>query len=282
MSQTRIAWLVARLRRRWRWSLLLLALLVGVGFLISLNPRAAQLLLRRDTTWHTIQAEQRWRVGLDPSFPPFEWLDDQGQPQGYDVALAQQIAQQWGVQVEFIAIGYDSLLDALRTGQVESVVSALPFDERMTEDIAYSPPYFDAGIVLATLPQTPITNTAALHGHLLGVEWGSMGEMEGRKLQRDDTTIQIQRLDSPAAVIDALVTAQSVDAILIDHVTLRIAQVNGAKLVTIGPMVESNPYVIAMPRLAYELHDAVATALQTLQERGVLTKLETKWFVGVK
>lgn len=256
-----------------------LVILLTVGFLLFFAPETIRL-LRRDTTWRTMQTNGVWRVGMDPSFPPFEQLDSAGKPAGFDVALAHELAAAWGIQVELIPIGFDSLLDALQAGRIDSVISALPFDERLTRDVAYSTPYFESGIFLATRPDTGIQTVAELANHTVGVEWGSMGDMVGRRLQKTAPTLQVQPFDTPTAAIDALVKEQTVDAILIDNVTLRIAQVQGSPLVTVGPVLESNPFVIAMPLMAYELQAAVEEALTQLSVSGELATLEENWFAS--
>lgn len=266
--------------RRTPWLLgaaLALVVLLAVVAVALLAPETIRR-LRRDTTWRAMQANGLWRVGMDASFPPFETLDDTGKAVGFDIALAERMAAAWGLQVELVPIGFDSLLDALQADRVDSVISALPFDERMTRDVAYSPPYFESGIFLATRVGTPITTTAALAHRTVGVEWGSMGDMVGRRLQKSIPTLQLHLLDTPAAAISALVDEQRVDAILLDHVTLRIAQVNGAPLITVGPVLESNPFVIAMPVTAHELQAAVTQELNRLRETGVLAELEEQWF----
>lgn len=260
--------------------------LIGGGLLVALIAIAAVLwlapgtlpFLRIDTTWRTMQANRVWRVGMDASFPPFEWLDENGKPVGFDVALAEAIAADWDMKVELIPIGFDSLLDALQTGRVDSVISALPYDERLTKDVAYSKPYFEAGIFLAIRPESAITGTASLANRTVGVEWGSMGDMVGRRLQKATPTLQLQPFDTPTAAITALIEERTVDAILIDHVTLRIAQVQGVPLITVGPVLESNPFVIAMPVNAYELQAAVAERLLALQENGTIAELEASHF----
>ena len=50
-------------------------------------------------------------------------LDEAGEPVGYDVDLARAIAAEWGMDVEIVALGFDSLLDAVAAGKVDSVVS---------------------------------------------------------------------------------------------------------------------------------------------------------------
>ncbi len=246
-----------------------------------------RLLTRPDRTWQTMQRSGVWRVALDPSFPPFEMLDAQGKPVGFDVDLAQALAAQWGLRVEIVALAYDSLLDALQAGRADSVISALPYDERMTQNVAYSPAYFEAGIRLVTRPGSPIHSVADLAGHTLAVEWGSMGDTLARRLQREQPTLQLAQLETPEAAIYALVNGEEgsdnpVDALLIDNVTLRQSQGAGSALVAVGPALEANPYVIATPLRAHELQSQIAAALGQLQANGQLAALEEKWFGPVK
>lgn len=255
---------------------LLAALIVGT-VVVWLAPGTLPF-LRIDTTWRTMQTNGVWRVGMDPSFPPFETLDDAGQIVGFDAALAEAIAASWGMRVELVPIGFDSLLDALQAGKVDSVISALPYDERLTKDVAYSAPYFEAGIFLAIRADSALTGTEALANHTVGVEWGSMGDMVGRRLQKATPGLQLKPFDTPTAAITALIDERTVDAILIDHVTLRIAQVQGAPLITVGSALESNPFVIAMPVRAHELQAAVAERLLILQKDGIIAEFEATHF----
>ena len=268
-------------QRGWAIGGTLLLLLVVVGFLLTLSPQAQSFLLRRDPVWQTMQRDGVWRVGMDPSFPPFEWLDANGQPTGYDVALAERMAAAWSLRLEIVPIGFDSLIDAVQTGRVDSVISALPFDERLTEDLAYSIPYFDAGIVLAVHRDRALPSVDQLTNQRSGVEWGSMADMVGRRLQRTAPDLQLIPFETATAAVAALVAGEAVDALLVDNVTLRVNQVAGAPLVAVGNTLESNPYVIGMGRNAFELQQRVQTTLTTLQESGTLKELEAQWLVEV-
>lgn len=265
--------------RRIGWAIVGLAL---AALLIALagGERGLQLFSARDRTWQAMQQRGAWRVGLDPSFPPFEQLDEQGQPIGFDVDLARQIAAQWGLDVEIVAIGFDSLLDAVRTGQIDSVVSAYPYDPRLTRDVRFSTPYFEAGIHLAVRSDSPLTAIEDLAGRVVAVEWGSMGDMVGRRLQRDEPTIHLAQFPTPDEALQALLADPTLDALLVDNITLRQAQANGARLRTVGPVLEDNPYVIVMPITDSTLPDQVERALQALRDQGVLNTLEERWFVA--
>ena len=275
-------------RRTIGLAVLLLATLTILLVLLRDTPLLGDLLPRRDATWQAMQARGTWRVGIDPSFPPFEMLDTDGQITGLDAELAQAIAAAWGLDAELVPVGFDGLLDALQAGRVDSVVSALPFDERMTRNVAYSRPYFDAGIRLAVRAGSEVESVEYLQSgeHAVAVEWGSTGDLIGRQLQRDGYALSLVPLPTPREVVDALragaaTGGEAVDAALVDNVTLKQAQYAGAgdaTLVAVGPALESNPYVIAMPLRAVILHERVAEALDVLETDGALLELEAAWF----
>jgi ABC-type amino acid transport substrate-binding protein len=188
------------------------------------------------------------------------------------------MAAAWGLEAEIVPIGFDSLLDALRAGRVDSVVSALPYDPRATRDYAYSPPYFEAGVRLVVRAGSPLTSTAALAGQRVAVEWGSMGDMVGRRLQRNGIALDLIPFETPAEATAALAADPTLAALLIDQVSLREAQGQGAALAAVGPVLESNAYVIAMPRRATTLHEQVTATLAQFQADGTLAALEARWF----
>lgn len=266
-------------RRRWLIAAGATAVLVAIGLVVfAQDERRLPSFLRRDTTWQAMQERGTWRVGLDPSFPPFEMLDQEGRPVGYDVDLAQALAKSWGLEAEIVAVGFDSLLDTLKAGKIDSIVSAYPFDERLTQDYAFSAPYFDAGVRLAVRAGSPITTVADLSGRRVGVEWGSMGDMLGRQMQRDGVDVTLVSLETPADLLDALASKQEVDAIFIDNVALRQAQGAGRQIVAVDEPLESVPYVIVMPLRAAELHRNLEASLKLLQANGHLANLENTWF----
>src|SRR5438876_5559009 len=86
------------------------------------------------------------RVGIDPTYPPFEAVRN-GKIEGYDVELARALAGGLGVGVEFVPLALDTVYDALAAGKVDVLVSALPFVYEQQKDVRYSVPYYQAGQV---------------------------------------------------------------------------------------------------------------------------------------
>lgn len=240
---------------------------------------AAALLLRPadDRSLQRIRDLGVLRVGVDPSFPPFENLDASGQIVGFDADLAASLATRWGVRVQFESIGFDGLLDAIWAGRVDAVISALPLDPAYTRDIAYSQPYFEAGLRLVTVGAAPIGSTADLAGRRLAVELGSDADAESRRLRQRIPELAVIALATPTEVLQAVMDGAA-DAAVVDGVTARqfVSQQPAARIV--GPALVSAPYVIAMPVKARRLLAEVNQALDDLAAEGILAGLEAKWF----
>jgi ABC-type amino acid transport substrate-binding protein len=125
---------------------------------------------------------------------------------------------------------------------------------------------------------SPITSTATLSGSVVAVEWGSMGDMMGRRLQREGVTLELQPFSTPDEAVAGLLDDPMIDALFIDQVSLRQAQGQGAAIVASGPALESNPYVIATPLRAFDLQEQVAATLERFARDGTLAELEARWF----
>ena len=231
----------------------------------------------RDRFWERIQQSGRWRVAMDPSFPPFEMLDGAGQPVGFDVDLAQAIAGRWGVQVQLEAIGYDSLVDAVWASKVDSAVSALPLQPQLSQDVSFSQPYFEAGLMLVTAAdEQAIASVDDLAGRRVAVEWGSEGDVQARALRRRLPDVQILPQETAQLALQAVAEGQA-DATLVDNVSARQFVASDLRLRIHPQPVVSDPYVIVLPRKAPILQRQVGEALEALRGDGTLQSLSEKW-----
>lgn len=259
-------------RRQQLWLAACTVALALAGWLILRTGGPAM-----DETWLRMQERGSWRVGMDPSFPPFETLDAEGAPVGYDVDLAREIAAEWGLEAEIVAIGYDSLLDALLVDRVDAVISAFPYNARMTKDVHYSPPYFEAGVRMVVGVGAAYEEVGDLEGGTVAVEWGSRGDAIARRLQREGAGFTRLPFESTEKAIEALLSGAS-NALLIDGVTLRLAQGEGKRIRAVGAVLDEDPYVIAVSIEAPKLQSALLQALAALAEEGRMELLEERWF----
>jgi polar amino acid transport system substrate-binding protein len=267
-------------KRIWLLAAIMLGLTVAglaAWWLLAESPAR-----REDRTLKRVQQERLLRVGLDASYPPFEDIDeDTKEIFGFDVDLAREVGRRLGAEVEIANIGFDGLYEALTADKVDVLISGLPYDARMTEDVAYSVAYFNAGQVLVVRQDnTTIRETGDLAGRSLAVEWGSTADMEARQLVKKLPGLKPKLYPSAQDALVALKGGQS-DAALVDAISAYqfIGQEGGLKAV--GRPLTDELYVIAVRPQSRKLLSQINDILLKMRVDGTLERLQIKW-LGAK
>lgn len=108
---------------------------ISSGFLISLA-----LLLSLAATPLFAAHEAPLIVGGDPDYPPYEFLDKDGKPAGYNVDLTRAIAEVMGMKVEFRFGGWSEMRSDLVQGKID-ILQGISFSEDRQQSIDFSPPH---------------------------------------------------------------------------------------------------------------------------------------------
>ena len=221
------------------------------------------------STWQRIQEDGVLRIGIDPSYPPFENIEGHNLA-GIDVDVANALAAELGLTAEFDLISYDGLYDALLTERVDVLLSALIIDERRTAEFAYSEPYFNAGQMLVVPQNSPIQQPTDLNE--VAVELGAEGHVLATQLEG----VEIVLGDSAESALNLTVTQQT-PATITDHVSARlfIAQHDALKIAPIPLTVE--PYALVVRIGDQKLLDQLNNALETLQNTNQLNTITSEW-----
>lgn len=231
----------------------------------------------RDPFLQRVQSSGVLRVGLDPSWPPFEYVDETGGIAGLDVDLAHAIADRLGVEVVLVPSGWEGLYAALFAGQFDAVISALPYDPWRTQEAAYSISYFNAGPVIVTsVDETGIAQPKDLDGRSVHVELGSEGDVQARRLRKKVPGIEVVTHDTAQRALAAVVAAPS-SAAIVDAVTARLYLREKAGLQLVGEPLYDESYVIAVHPHARSLQRAIDEALIEMRDSGELDALLDRW-----
>jgi len=261
-------------RKRWM-------ILAGVAVAVVL---AAIVLLRlfgggeTDKVWARIQKEGVLRVGMEASYPPFEFVDGEGQFRGLDVDLGGALAERFGARLEIANIGFDSLYDALKNKKFDLIVSALPYDPFLLKDFAFSYSYFNAGQRwVARAEALPGLNDPS--GKRVAVQLGSAADVQARTLQRKFPQMTLLTYDEVPQVEDALAQGEA-DAAILDGVSALQFVAAHPEFGIGDTLLTDEPYVIAMPLDAPRLKREVNSALVDFRESGQLDAWLRAWVGG--
>ena len=88
------------------------------------------------------------RVGMDLSYPPFEMQDKAGKPDGVGVRLAEALAKDLGRPLKIVPMEFSGLIPALKTGNIDLILSSMTATEERAQSIDFSQPYAFTGLAL--------------------------------------------------------------------------------------------------------------------------------------
>jgi polar amino acid transport system substrate-binding protein len=217
-------------------------------------------------------------VGTSADFPPFEYIEN-GQFVGFDMDLMREIAKIAGFELKFVDMSFDSLIPALRAGQIDVAAAAMTITEERKKVVDFSMPYWTADQSIIVKAGSDLTITVLFGKYRIGVQTGTTGDLwctenlvekgllPERNLKRYDTFI--------LALSDLL--NGNIDAIVLDSpVANRFAATKPVKVV--GIIVTGEQYGIAVRKGNKELLNKINQALKTLIETGKINELIDKYF----
>jgi polar amino acid transport system substrate-binding protein len=228
--------------------------------------------VQAELNWRALQQRGQIRIGIDPGLQPFSFYDNGGWA-GYDADLAHELATLLDLPFTTDPVGYDAMYDALATGRVDMVLSAVVLDPSRTADAAYTRAYFDVGPRLLSPAHNPIKTPSALAHQRVAVGLGSEADYAARFWQRRVANMQrINTADDAAAW--ELLRANQVHAAIVNGLFRKphMAQFHSYALAP-------RQYVIALHHNQTRLLHKLNAALETLQANGTLARLEAKWLL---
>ena len=258
-----------------------LGLALGLAVLLSLGAAAALVLIGQrpdapDESLLRVQRSGRLVVGIDPSYPPFESLSPQGTLQGYDVDLAQAIADRLSVQPVFVSLDVGGIYEAVMAGKLDVAISSLAPAPEYTERLSFSHAYFNAGQVIVVRGNGEgVRELRDLDGQVVGVEASSEGDVRLRELAPQVGRLDVHPYSSQEALFDGFRRGE-VTALVVDRVAAMMQAQREGGTVTDVPL-SDEPFVIVSRRWDSTLSSAIDQALADLQKSGYLGGLEAKW-----
>ena len=119
-------------------------------------------------------------VGTSPDFAPYEfyYIDESGNPQlaGFDIALAQRIADNLGLELKVVPMDFDGILMELQNGNIDLGISGFSPSPERAETFDFSDLYYEGGqsFVIRVADKDKYTDYAAFDGLPVGAQTGSI------------------------------------------------------------------------------------------------------------
>ena len=234
-----------------------------------------------DTSLEAIQEKGELILGLDDSFPPMGFKDENGEIVGFDIDVAREVCAILGVELKLQPIDWNSKEMELNTGNIDCIWNGMSVSPEREEAMSLSIPYLDNHMALVVLPDSGISTVADMAGKKLAVQTGSTAEEaldapEGADLKNAVASVN-GFADNLTALMD-LETGAS-DAVLIDDVVANyLIATSGKNMVVLNDFLYAENYAIGFRKDDVALTEAVNGALRELKANGKLAEIATKWF----
>lgn len=234
-----------------------------------------------DKSFEYIKEKGRLIVGLDDSFPPMGFRDENNEIVGFDIDLARAVCEKLGVELVLQPIDWDSKVQELNTKNVDCIWNGLSLTPKNQENMTTTEPYMTNNITLVVKNDSPISKFEDMAGKTLAVQSGSAAEetldAEENKAFKDSIS-QVLGFDEYITAMLDMESGNS-DAVLMDSVVANymIKDLGKNYKVLEGTLLEDK-YVIGFRKGDEALRDAVWNALKELKQEGRIAEISNKWF----
>lgn len=213
-------------------------------------------------------------VGTNPTFPPFEFQEENGDMKGFDLDLMRAIGEEEGFEVEFKSLSFDSLVGAVKSGEIDAVAAGMSITPERLEQLAFAGPYMDASLgVYVGNDNKDIKSVEDLKDKVVAAQAGTTGAEEVQKLADEKKISEAKILEDYNMCFMELENGGA-EALVID---VPVAQAymaeNKDKIKMVGDPYVADFYGIAISKDNKELLEKVNAGLKKLIENGKFDEL---------
>ncbi len=182
-----------------------ITLAIGVLYLYTVN------IVHRETRC-------KIRVGTSPDFPPFEYIDKEGNIVGIDIDMMRALSNRIGCDIEIISMDFNGLIPALINNQIDVIASGMTITEERAKVVAFTKPYWSADQAIVIRKDANI-NPQSLNDLVnlrVGVQSGTTAEqMVSDFINRTGKNINMVSYQSYVLAIQDLLAGR-LDAVIVD------------------------------------------------------------------
>ena len=226
----------------------------------------------------TIKASGKLRVGTSADYPPYEFhkiVDGKDTIIGFDIEIVKAIAADLGVELVITDMGFDGLLTALQSGNIDMVIAGMTPTPERAEAVDFSDIYYTAvqKVIVRAKDAAAYTTIDSLAGKKVGAQLGAIQEGVVKDQMPQSELRALSKL--PDLILD--LKAGNVEAVVVEEPVAKAYIAANPELVLADvPLAQDEAgSAIAMPKGSVELVEAVNATLARLTQEGKIDQFVT-------
>lgn len=211
------------------------------------------------------------RMGTEGAYPPYNFVNDQGEIDGFEREVGDKICELAKLQCEWVKNDWDSIIPNLVSGNYDTIIAGMSITAERDEVIDFSQEYFPPD------PSAYVALKGASDDVVKGVVAAQTGTIQAAHAAESGATVV--EFKTPDETI-AAVRAGEADAVLADDAFLaKFVSESGGELVFVGEKVQIGGGVgIGVRESDTELKAKINAAIDTMKADGSLNEMLAKWF----
>jgi polar amino acid transport system substrate-binding protein len=229
-------------------------------------------------TWEDIEERGYFIVGLDDTFAPMGFRDNDGELVGFDVDLAKEVSQRLGVEVRFQPIDWDAKVLELNGGSIDMIWNGLTITDARKEEMLFSNPYIANTQMIMVKAGSDIDVMSDLAGKRVGVQVSSAAEEAVLANELSDDFSELLKYDTYNLALLELENG-TIDAVVVDEIMGRyiISQNPGVYQAATDNFGEEE-YGVGFRLESSDIRDTINDVLAEMIEDGTAGEISIRWF----
>jgi len=232
-----------------------------------------------DTSLKAVKDKGKFVLGLDDSFPPMGYRNDDNEIVGYDIDLAKEVAKRLGVQLLCQPIDWNAKEQELNTGKIDCIWNGFTITDDREKAMAFTKPYLKNAQVVVVKKDSGFTSLASLKGKKVGLQAGSSAADALAAAASFKASLKqvVEFKDNLTALMD--LEQKGVDAVIMDLIVANDSiKRSGKPYVVLAESLAPENYGVGFRKGDLSLRDAVQAQLEAMAKDGTIAKITTQWF----
>ena len=226
-------------------------------------------------------------VGTNAEFPPFEYMNNKKQPEGFDIAIIKEIGKRMGKKVEVQNMEFKSLIGAMESDSINTIIAGMTKTKDRQKSVDFSDSYYTSNQAIILNKDSKITKLAQLKGKKVGVQEGTTGDIiaSGEKFGEKNKVIVKTDVKRYKKGVDAVMDLKNgaIDAVVIDEKPAQeFVKNNAKKLKLVVDSAGAEYYCIALTKGNTAYKEEINKQIKAIKKDGTYDKLKAKYIDSVK
>ena len=218
-------------------------------------------------------------LGLDDSFPPLGFRDENNNIVGYDIDLAKEVAKRLNLELVCQPIEWSAKEQELATKKIDCIWNGFTMTDERKDAMAFTKAYLDNAQVAVVRIDGNINSLSELAGKTIGIQAGSSAQDAVEAMPEFKASLgEIVELKENITALNDL-TLGNLDAVIMDQVVAGYnITTSGKALKILSEGLANEEYGVAFRKGDTALRDKVQAVLEEMQNDGTVSAISTKWF----